>query len=343
MSVWRHVLVWPPTPRELAVLLLLVITLFATLPSSGSPSANPSADTLSALSGGVHLVTSVSRAAPGDARATDTLAALSTNAAIDGIHSIHILVDGLAPQGDDAAQGNGRSDVEAEVPPEDVPPWLAPVAAFPTVRLVPWPAQPTYADLFGYASRTLPGRLVTVLHSDIELDERSLACMPPLAAFTDQGPLLLALTRHPHPSCPTTSGGGALPTLPHNLCLDAWTPRGGPPRAVNSADAFVFAAPAPAAVVASLGHLPNRRGAENRLAHVFSAAGYRVENPCHAVRVFHRHCEDGARVGGSSLAAARVDTGGMTRALPRTPLACDAWGADTQQPLHIEGTDVDAA
>jgi hypothetical protein len=88
--------------------------------------------------------------------------------------------------------------------------------------------------------------------------------------------------------------------------------------------------------VERLSFLPNRRGAENRLAYVMATAGYDIQNPCHAVRVYHRHCDVAKRIGGSALGSARVDSGGQSRPLPRTPLSCPAWGDGQRAPLRVE-------
>ena len=277
-------------------------------------------------------------------RARDMSLALAGNLRLQGVAQVHLLVDGAQRAGEpesasQAGAGDGDGDGRA-------PAWVnSAVHALPQsmrrkLHLVLRAEQPTYAELFAYANAALAGRLVMIAHADIELHDTSLACLnlalPGDGQAAGAPAALLTLTRHPHPACPESSKGGALPTLPDNLCLEPMRTRDGKRRAVNSADAFVFRAPVAAAAAQRLTFLPNRRGAENRLAHVMALAGYEILNPCHAVRIYHRHCDPSARAGSSALQSARVDGGGQSRALPRTPLECPAWGDDQRAPLQAD-------
>ncbi|EDQ85714.1 uncharacterized protein MONBRDRAFT_28982 [Monosiga brevicollis MX1] len=171
------------------------------------------------------------------------------------------------------------------------------------LRVVQLKTQPTYTDLFNAASTgaTQPNQLIAVANTDIEFGPTTLACIGP-SRFQDQA-LIYALTRHPHPDCPSRSGGGAHPSLPQNLCTqqrqrdNAW---------INSADTFITSAPVPSAVLTEIGHVQNRLGAENRLLYFFARAGYTVENPCVDMPTFHRHCT-GERAPTAQRGAQRVD------------------------------------
>jgi len=93
----------------------------------------------------------------------------------------------------------------------------------------------------------------------------------------DRGRRALALSRRHSPLC--GSKRDHLSTF--DLCL----------KYVLSHDSFAFAPPMAENVVLHTAHTQNAGyGAENIVIYELKHAGYRVSNPCAAVRGFHLHC-----------------------------------------------------
>ncbi|EDQ89956.1 uncharacterized protein MONBRDRAFT_7725 [Monosiga brevicollis MX1] len=170
----------------------------------------------------------------------------------------------------------------------------------PKLKIEVFHEQPTYKDLFTSANAAAhPGQLIMVANSDIELSNLTFVCLDK-SQFNK--PLMYVLTRHPHPSCPKESGGGANPQLPKNLCTDKF---GG--AFLSTADAFLTSAPVPQDVLDLIDHVQNRLGAENRLVHFFRSQGrYRILDPCFDMPVYHRHCSQ-ERAKSAQLGSGRID------------------------------------
>eukprot|EP00730_Choanoeca_flexa_P014308 TRINITY_DN6211_c0_g1_i1.p2 TRINITY_DN6211_c0_g1~~TRINITY_DN6211_c0_g1_i1.p2 ORF type:complete len:323 (+),score=19.32 TRINITY_DN6211_c0_g1_i1:1218-2186(+) len=185
----------------------------------------------------------------------------------------------------------------------------------PKLELLRHHGQPTYKDLFtALASHTAPNEYGVVFNADIELDTASLPC---LLKNSINATTIVALTRHPHPTCPNVSGSAAAnPQLPNNLC----TMRRRDGSYTNSADTFVVRAPIPAAVLSSIDHAQNLLGSENRMLYFYQQHGYTILNPCTNVKTYHRHCV-GERNAQAQRGAARVDAGARAL-LPRNQWKC---------------------
>ena len=183
--------------------------------------------------------------------------------------------------------------------------------------------QPTYAELFRYASYALPGRIVSLMNADVVL--RNLHRLD-AAAFWRPPPLGLVLTvREP-------TG----PLYEHHCerrvadrCV-GWQSAG------KSYDGFVFATPLPATarydMLEEFPPIPvymNEYGAENRAKQFLFASGFDLVNPCLSRIAVHWHCRQKMhhqhdrvdvknhkniilRLGGWPLVPVNKDTRGLT-------------------------------
>mmetsp|Transcript_19247 Transcript_19247/g.59384 ORF Transcript_19247/g.59384 Transcript_19247/m.59384 type:complete len:341 (+) Transcript_19247:35-1057(+) len=141
--------------------------------------------------------------------------------------------------------------------------------------------QPTYADLFRYASTALEGRVVALMNADVVLQNLDL-----LDATAFDGNFSLVLTvRSPQGAYGAQCGGRA-----RDRCVN-WLHAG------SSFDGFVFRTPIPATsrfdLLEDVDPLPvymNARGAENRAKHFLWASGFDMANPCLVNLAEHWHC-----------------------------------------------------
>jgi len=146
--------------------------------------------------------------------------------------------------------------------------------------------QPTYAELFRYASYALPHRLVALTNADVVL--RNLDLLDASAFTTNTSLLTFVLAVRP----PTGAFASACPRkrFPADRCEGWWL--GG-----YSFDGFIFHSP----LVATARYdfledflpvpvLMNEGCAENRAAQFLSASGYAVVNPCLRNIAEHWHC-----------------------------------------------------
>lgn len=189
----------------------------------------------------MHLLVGLYRE-PEPARAAELRECLARNVAHDAIARVHVFVE------DSDAAGRVeslRSDA---------------VLGSAKVTLVPHGRRVTFADLFDYAARVLPGEDVAVVNADIYFDG-TLRRMEGM----DLAGRMLALSRWDIES----DGGLRLFAAPY------------------SQDAWIFRAPMPAGMNASwpLG-VP---GCDSRLAAEAERVGLTVTNPAYDVRAVHLH------------------------------------------------------
>mmetsp|Transcript_12177 Transcript_12177/g.36706 ORF Transcript_12177/g.36706 Transcript_12177/m.36706 type:complete len:323 (-) Transcript_12177:67-1035(-) len=141
--------------------------------------------------------------------------------------------------------------------------------------------QPTYAELFRYASDALPHRLVALTNADIVLRNTHLL---DASAFQDFS--LVLTVREPTGAFGSSCARGRI----RDLCVNfTW--------AGFSYDGFVFNSPLVATARYSLLEeaqptpvYMNEMGAENRAKHFLAASGYELANPCLNRLAEHWHC-----------------------------------------------------
>lgn len=147
--------------------------------------------------------------------------------------------------------------------------------------------QPTYQQLFDYASDTLKrGSVGLIANGDIYFDE-TIRCMSPMNPESPNMsvppkamPRLVALSRRKAPQCGKNQKDEKFSGA-KDLCHTY----------VGSHDAFMFAPPVRRGITSKLKHTQNQAlGAENLVIWEFQAAGYKVINPCTMVRANHLHC-----------------------------------------------------
>ena len=177
--------------------------------------------------------------------------------------------------------------------------------------------QPTYADIFRYASDELNGRVVALANADVVL--RNLHLLD-ADAFSEENLTALVLTvRDP-------TGNFQRECRRHlDRCDSSWGPAG------NSYDGFVFRSPLPPTsrydLLELFEPLPvymNDNGAENRAKQFLAASGYDLFNPCLNNITEHWHCAPKMH-----HSRDRVDGGTELRAIgggPKVPIAKNTRG-----------------
>lgn len=166
----------------------------------------------------------------------------------------------------------------------------------------------TYGQALDHINRHLAGRHVMLLNSDIYPVGPGWSDLRP-QHFGATNRSLFMLSRY-SPPCPGYPDQNPAPLGPRPARSCAWA------AGVGSADAFVFRAPVPQAVVDEMLEIPtNYWGAENRAAAALHRAGYRPQlNPCRQLAVWHEHC---SRVRVTGAKAPRVNRGaGKSRTAP---------------------------
>jgi len=147
--------------------------------------------------------------------------------------------------------------------------------------------QPTYSELFRYASYALPDRVVALINADVVL--RNLELLESDAFFVEDNepPLAMVLTVRT-PRSPNFLRHCEKPV--QDRCV-GWTSAG------KSYDGFVFKSPLPSTVrwdmLEEFQPLPvymNEAGAENRAKQFLSASGFVLVNPCLHFLAEHWHC-----------------------------------------------------
>ena len=148
--------------------------------------------------------------------------------------------------------------------------------------------QPTYAELFRYASYGLPGRIVALMNADIVLRNMDLI---DASAFDDDedSRLALALTVR------EATGAFMRECSKEGRIIDRCNEKG--KGTTYSWDGFVFSSPLPATsrydMLEEFRPVPvymNEMGAENRAKQFMTASGYDLVNPCYCSLAEHWHC-----------------------------------------------------
>ena len=149
--------------------------------------------------------------------------------------------------------------------------------------------QPTYAEIFKYASEELPGHLVALINADIVL--RNLQLLDASAFKSDRDvneTLLKALVLTVRPP-----SGNFKRHCPDIFLTDRCSSAMGN----SSYDGFVFKSPLPQTarydfleVARPRPVFMNENGAENRAKQFLMASGYELFNPCLANLTEHWHC-----------------------------------------------------
>jgi hypothetical protein len=156
--------------------------------------------------------------------------------------------------------------------------------------------QPSYADFFGHANRTMKHRVVLLFNGDVVLDE-SLGLIDPLPIMTHSHAFVLSVQPPPSNGFYKEVFNRECDNTPRCV-VGAWNHGGDWGQSVGSGsswDGYVFAPPLPGTM--HLGHIDlfmNFNGAE-------SLAGFQLEansnltlyNPCYHVHAYHWHCQGG--------------------------------------------------
>ena len=141
------------------------------------------------------------------------------------------------------------------------------------------PGDHTYGVLLGVAKKGLPDdELVMVMNTDIKIGEG-------FSAFSLPRPVdrLLVYTLTRWEEFPGNEADGF---CGRNLCPSYKNAKGG----FMSTDAFIFTNPMPPPVIQAANFTTHWSGAENLLIHIMKGAGYKFENPCYLLRLYHNHC-----------------------------------------------------
>ena len=183
--------------------------------------------------------------------------------------------------------------------------------------------QPTYAELFRYASYALPGRVVVLMNADIVLRHLDRldgdALYSPAITSSPEPPTAIALTTHE----PSGAFGASCPKGKiRDRCYTH----------TASYDGFIFASPlVPTArydFLEAYEPFPvymNENGAENRAKQFLSASGYLVVDPCRNRLAEHWHCAPKMHHSKTRVDA-RSPIVELIGGPPRIPIAADTRG-----------------
>ena len=246
-----------------------------------TPKCNPDPD---ARGVNVTILTTI-RGAPSSMNITqrnshmhEIMLALGENSRTNEIAEIRVLLD-HSNVSDDLSTARLRADIRSSQQESSSIASLATEEDLEKVIAHKYGRQPTYADLFRYASEFLPDRVVALLNADVVLRNLHLLDHD---AFYD--PLALVLTLRP----PT--GYSACHKIKDKCDITKY------PSAGASYDGFIFIPPVQNPRYDTLEQWEpnpvymNENGAENRAKQFLSASGYRILNPCYNNLAEHWHC-----------------------------------------------------
>lgn len=179
-------------------------------------------------------------------------------------------------------------------------------------KLIPVLRQPsppsTYAMLFDYGNRVLPGKAVMLCNADVYLS--STHCPPhsshpvdDLVALLDHpargsaAPIGIALTRYEvDPGKKDARSGGTPPTDRPAIESAASINYAAVAPLINeyrgSHDAFIYRSPVPHSLINAVHHPQNSYQGENIVLHEFQQHGYVMVNPSRTIRLVHQHHAD---------------------------------------------------